>query len=97
LDTRNIAELQAKDGNILEIIQAVKNPGKNTIGLRKQAKNFRLESVLYRINSHGAGRTKLLVIPQQLVGDILYSHQSEPLSGHLGLSKTLAKIKQRYY
>jgi len=52
---------------------------------------------LYRISSHGEGRTKLLVIPQKLVGEILYFHHSEMLSGHFGLAKTLAKIKERYY
>lgn len=98
LETTDIQEFQNKDETIRKLVKAVEHPENASIGLAKRAKNFRLENgVLYRINSNNTGRNKLLVIPKALVGEIMYSHHSEPLCGHLGMAKTLHKIKDRYY
>lgn len=69
-----------------------------TIGLGKRAKNYRLiDDILYRVNSNPQGTANLLVIPRYLVREIIFSHHSEPTSGHLGIAKTLNKISTRYY
>lgn len=32
-----------------------------------------------------------------MIGEILFAHHAEPLFGHLGITKTLDKIRCRYY
>lgn len=98
LESEDISKLQLDDENLKQLISAIKNPTDASIGIRKRSKNFRLiNDVLYKVNSNAHGRENLLVVPRNLVEEILHSHHSEPLCGHLGISKTLEKIKTRYY
>lgn len=39
----------------------------------------------------------MLVIPKHLVHEILFSNHTEPLGGHLGMTKTYNKLKSRFY
>ena len=55
--------------------------------------------VLYRRyeNEDGTTSEPLLVVPRCLVNDVLTSLHDSPTSGHLGITKTLAKVRERFY
>lgn len=55
------------------------------------------EGILYKKNSRGQERAYLLVLPADLRADILLACHDEPTSGHLGFSRTLARIRNMYY
>lgn len=94
----DIAKEQQADPSLKMLIAAFQNPQDVPIGVAKRAKNFRfVDGVLYKVNPLPEGPDNLLVIPAHLREEILYSHHSEPLAGHLGLTKTLFKIKERYF
>ncbi|KFD69273.1 hypothetical protein M514_18422 [Trichuris suis] len=54
------------------------------------------DGILYQKN-HGRGRPWLLVVPQRLAESICVSSHATKTAGHLGISKTLAKLRQRYF
>lgn len=95
-----LRQLQLEDDELKELITAVENDNDTNIpiGTRRRAKNFSLiDGVLYKKNTREVGRDHLLAIPKSLIGEILYNHHSDPLSGHLGTTKTLEKIRERYF
>ena len=55
--------------------------------------------ILYRRwESEGGTRSKLqLVVPQSLVQEILKLLHDNPTSGHLGVTKTVEKVRQRFF
>jgi RNase H-like domain found in reverse transcriptase/Reverse transcriptase (RNA-dependent DNA polymerase)/Integrase zinc binding domain/Integrase core domain len=59
---------------------------------RKDIKMSR-EKVLY----HERDEDKLIVIPQKLKQRILYLHHDLPAVGHAGVSKTLARLKYKFW
>ena len=98
LRPERVKELQQKDGKIRGIIEAMKNPENQSIAQTKRLKQFEIKNeVLYKINLSSDGLQELLVIPQQLIGEILFQLHCDPTCGHLGLTKTLHKIKSRFY
>ena len=38
-----------------------------------------------------------VVVPRSLVKDVLTSLHDDPTSSHLGITKTLSKVRERYY
>lgn len=98
LSPEDVRRLQETDEKLREIMAALENPEDATLALRKRTKQFKLiNDTLYKIEHSYDGIKELLVIPKNLIGEILFSHHSCALSGHLGLTKTLHKIKSRYY
>ncbi|KAK9753373.1 RNase H-like domain found in reverse transcriptase [Popillia japonica] len=94
----DLVKCQENDIRIQELIQALKNPDSVSPALRRTSKNFEIvDDVLYKKNPNSVGQDKLLVIPHGLKHEILYSHHNEPLSGHLGMARTLNKIKKSYF
>lgn len=55
------------------------------------------DGVLYRKNFSPTGKSHLLVVPEVLRREILQACHDEATSGHLGYTRTLARIKQNYY
>ncbi|KAK8786810.1 hypothetical protein V5799_023415 [Amblyomma americanum] len=53
--------------------------------------------VLYKKNSASSGKSYLLVIPAAFRHEILLACHDEPTSGHLGFTRTLARVRQNYY
>ena len=55
--------------------------------------------VLYRRweNENGPASKPLLVVPRSLVKDVLTSLHDDPTSSHLGITKTLSKVRERFY
>lgn len=89
---------QDADGKIQAIVNTINDPDNASLTLRKRSKQFRLrDGILYKLNNQREGLEELLVIPQHLVGEIMWQHHSCPLSAHLGLTKSLHRIKTRYY
>lgn len=100
MEADELIQHQQADNSIRLLTIALTNPldPQITIGIAKRAKNFSLDDgVLYKKNATGIGKDKLLVMPREMIAEILYSHHAEPLFGHLGITKTLEKIKSRYY
>lgn len=54
-------------------------------------------SVLVRRNFSSTGNRYLLVVPKTLRNEILQACHDEATSGHLGYTRTLARIKEKYY
>ena len=57
------------------------------------------DGVLYRNweSDDGTATRSLLVVPRELVHDILPLMHDIPSAGHLGITKTIAKIRERFY
>jgi len=54
--------------------------------------------LIYELPERTSPATGLrLVIPKELVNDLIYSMHDDPLSGHLGYKKTLWRLTQKYY
>lgn len=80
------------------VIEAISDPQEAPVGIVKRAKNFRiLNGLLYKVNTGPTGTDDLLAIPRHLIAEVLFSHHSESMSGHLGITKTLYKISHRFY
>ena len=58
-----------------------------------------LDGVLYRLweNASGDKITKQLVIPKNLRSSVLHLLHNLPTSGHMGVAKTVGRIKERFY
>ena len=98
LDGVDLADLQRTDADASELIQAINDPEYGTALLQRRAKNFSIQNeILYKRNPRPDGQMKLIFIPKNLVGEILFSTHNEPLAGHLGLAKTTHKIMSRYF
>lgn len=53
--------------------------------------------ILYKKNARGSDKAFLLVVPADMRDDVLLACHDEPTSGHLGYSRTLARVRQQYY
>lgn len=54
-------------------------------------------NVLYKKSFAASARSWLLVIPADLRNEIMDACHDDPTSGHLGYSRTLARIRSKYY
>lgn len=55
------------------------------------------DNVLYKKNFAAGGRSWLLVVPDNLRTEIIESCHDDPTSGHLGYTRTLARLREKYY
>lgn len=55
------------------------------------------QGVLYKKNAAASNKTYLLVVPAGLRDEILFACHDEPSSGHLGITRTLARVRKSYY
>lgn len=99
IDEQNIAEEQLEDANLRKIIDIFENNSPQApIGLRRIATNFTmLNNTLYKKSSQPYGQQYLLVIPKNSIFKILELHHSDATAGHLGITKTTRKIRDRFY
>ena len=99
LDTSAIADQQHDDPELLGLINYLegrtqKAPkvfarGLSSFCLRNQ--------VLYKMNFSSDGSTYLLVVPTALRFEVLQACHNEVTSGHLGYTRTLSRVRERYY
>lgn len=54
-------------------------------------------NVLFKRNFTPNGNAHLLVVPATLRNEILQACHDEPTAGHLGFTRTLARIQEKYY
>lgn len=95
-----VTNLQRHDEDIMSLVRALDEPESATLSRTKRVKQFVLkDGVFYRKNHTDRGGDDLLVIPKNLVGEILFQNHihNDTFSGHLGLTKTLHKIGTRFY
>jgi transposase InsO family protein len=92
----NLPELQNQDpffGPIyksLEENDEVFDPIRNSYALK--------DGILYFSDNYNRKYPKLLTcVPEVLIHELLYSFHDDMMSGHLGINKTKAKIKERYF
>lgn len=58
---------------------------------------FLHNNVLYKQSFDPRAETNLLVVPSTMRDDILHACHDEPSSGHMGFTRTLARIRLKYY
>lgn len=80
--------------------QEVQGASKATKSLSAQRNRLQLENgVLYRKweTEDGHGTRLQLVLPQSLVPDVLSALHDAPSAGHLGVAKTVERVRERFY
>ena len=100
LGNEKICRLQKLDKEVEEIRKTVENPDDMDIPIarRRRAKNFKIiNDILYKTSNTNKGLENVLVVPKCMRGEIMWELHDSPTSGHLGLTKTLDKCKNRYY
>ena len=107
-NTSNIKKLQRKDSDLRKIIAYLEDDV--LPDSQKESRRILLEScdfilvddVLYHRRKAKSERTKSmsefqLVIPRQLISQILKIAHDSPLGGHSGIQNTLDSVRERYY
>ncbi|VDI47202.1 Hypothetical predicted protein [Mytilus galloprovincialis] len=107
-NTSNIKKLQRKDSDLKKIIAYLEDDV--LPDSQKESRRILLEScdfilvddVLYHRRKAKSERTKnmsefQLVIPKQLISQILKITHDSPLGGHSGIQNTLDSVRERYY
>ena len=109
-DETNITEIQNKDPDLQRLKEWLRTKyrpdykeivplGYYTKSLWTQWENLVLtDDILYRRYSNDDGTSKLqIVIPKSERRTALTQYHDSKTSGHLGVTKTLTKLRQRYY
>ena len=93
IDEVNIAEIQKSDPWCKSILKRMDN------GKLKPGEKYMIEdNILYRmVDDLFVKDRKLLCLPVKLQRDVIQTLHSDITSGHLGLVKTLDKIRKRFY
>ena len=108
---QDLRKLQLEDGPIRLLLQAVEKGEKPDVGnVRRQGPEAqRLLQLWGRLiadggllkrmyeDVHGSQSWQQLVVPHVLREEIMQELHSGALEGHLGVDKTVAKIKERFY
>lgn len=92
----SLKENQLSDDFCNGIINALKT-NINSKYKKKSRQYCIKDNTLYFKNWSPSGTNNLLVIPKNLINLVLKSYHESALSGHFGITKTLAKLKQKYY
>ncbi|CAH0723961.1 unnamed protein product, partial [Brenthis ino] len=58
---------------------------------------YMTQGVLYRADPEGEADEPLLVVPESQRAELMKELHDAPTAGHLGLERSLTKIKERYY
>lgn len=88
--------LQSEDEFCKGIILSLLGDKKNKY-FKKSRKYLIKQELLYFKNWSPHGINNLLVIPKNLTNIIIKSYHESVFSGHFGITKTIAKLKQKYY
>lgn len=94
-----MAQLQRDDPELLLVIQHLEGLDvRIPRAFARHISSFSLQnSVLYKRNFRNREDAFLLVVPTAMRQEILYACHDETTAGHLGVSRTLARIRQKYY
>lgn len=99
ITTSELSAKQRADSDLLPLIDHLEGRSATIPRyLSRALSSFVLQNgVLYKKNGESSDRAYLLVIPQDLRDDILFACHDEPTAGHLGFTRTLARVRQKYY
>lgn len=89
----NIADEQRRDLFLKKIIEAVTTDANSPSSRYYTIQNH----ILYRHNFRQEGPSLLLVIPKHLQSTVLGELHDAPSAGHMGVLRTYARVKQRFY
>lgn len=102
-----ISQSQREDATLLPVIQFIEKgilPSDVNVAneIKTESSHYRLyQSVLMRVDdqsdSSHAPSNLLVVIPDSLKRRVLCEYHDAPYGGHLGLDKTYARLKNKYY
>lgn len=96
INIEKIKENQLNDEFCKGIISAIKE--NNNSKYKRKSRQFLIENdILFFKNWSPNGVKNLLVIPKNLVNIVLKSYHESALSAHFGITKTLARLKKKYY
>jgi len=104
----NMAELQSKDQSIAQLVKYLQTgelPGNSSDDrklISKVDQYVLQDGILYHLHSPTAPFRRQetrcqLVIPRNLIDEVLASMHDDITAGHLGVAKTYDKIRQRYF
>lgn len=88
LDLNNLIDMQQKDGFCLKVLAEKRSEFMIKDGLLSKRPTKEEELV-----AHGP----VIVVPEVLLDDVLYSIHDSPTAAHGGFKKTLNRFRQRYY
>jgi len=91
--TFDIRSSQLQDLQLREIINNIE---KSTQTPKELKKNYCLIKEILHVWSH-KHQKQVLMIPEEMIPEILEECHDGPLSGHLGFTKTKHRIESRYY
>ena len=97
-DQQRISEEQRRDPKLREIIDKLeKDYPTEDEGM--PAEEYRLiEGLLYRVTTNANGRLiEQLVIPSSMTRYVIRLNHEPPISGHLGVNKTLGRLQTQFY
>ncbi|UYV60625.1 hypothetical protein LAZ67_1001700, partial [Cordylochernes scorpioides] len=81
-----------------EYIENIKRCLGDTEGKRSIVENFKEENgCLYKRNPRPEGRAWLLVVPRVRRRDILKEYHNHMICGHLGVTRTMNRLKDKYF
>lgn len=87
----HIAQAQKDDKDIRLLFHKIKlNP--------KNHDEFKIEDgILYRYENRRFNCFKQLVLPLRMVRSVFYNYHDDPFAGHMGISRTLFKLRERFW
>ncbi|KAM7290480.1 DDE-type integrase/transposase/recombinase [Ixodes scapularis] len=99
LDVSDMAALQRDDPELRALIEHLEGQGSAVPrGFVRTLPTFSIrQGVLYKENFSDNNTAWLLVIPSSLREEIFQACHDDPTAGHLGYSRTLARIREKYY
>jgi RNase H-like domain found in reverse transcriptase/Reverse transcriptase (RNA-dependent DNA polymerase)/Integrase zinc binding domain len=99
LHLTDISRLQSEDQSLRELIDAMKDPDNATASIRRKTRSYVLaQDILYKKQFSHGNDSRVLVVPESLKYEILYSLHDDPFGGgHLGYARTYGKIRDRYF
>lgn len=99
LEVTDLARRQRDDPELQPLIEYLEERSSHIPHLfRRSISSFVLrDGVLYKKSFHPTSAPYLLVVPRCIRDDVLYACHDTPSSGHLGFTRTLARVRRRYY
>ncbi|KAM7294021.1 uncharacterized protein ISCGN_023568 [Ixodes scapularis] len=99
LDVSDMAALQRDDPELRALIEHLEGQGSAVPrGFVRTLPTFSIrQGVLYKENFSDNSTAWLLVVPSSLQEEIFQACHDDPTAGHLGYSRTLARIREKYY
>lgn len=91
-------EAQMEDPEVWKIIKDFEDPCNPDAAIQWTERGYYLsQGVLYRCDPDGESEEPQLVVPESLRSEIMKELHDAPTAGHLGVERTLKRIKERFY